>query len=252
MAARKTRKTIKEQRLCSIFTLPTPNFRPPDIQMALAPRLRIPPKEPEVRKRTEDDASGSRLEVAGRPTLLSFDEMPQWFQDDNNEWVIRGYRPISDSVRVSFRSWRYLHNETVNIYTHLIPAFVFLFGEWYILQYLAARYSRVISVDFVAFSCFMLTATICYASSAVYHTLMNHSYAVDHLCHRIDMAGIGIFITGDIILGVYIIFWCETALRNLYWSMVSKFSHVPLFLASDWQSELTLSSPIYRSWSSGH
>lgn len=191
--------------------------------MASTPRLRVALKESEVRegREIEDDASESGLEEAGRSALLTFDDMPQWFQDDNNEWIPHGYRPISDSVRASFGSWWYLHNETVNIYSHLIPAVVFLLGEWYILRYLTSEYSRITSTDFMAFSCFMLAATICYASSALYHTLMNHSYTVDHFCHRLDMAGIGIFITGDIVLGVYLIFWCETALRNIYWSMVS-------------------------------
>ncbi|KAH7016044.1 hemolysin-III related-domain-containing protein [Microdochium trichocladiopsis] len=191
--------------------------------MASTPRLRVPPKESVARKGQgmEDDASGSG--EAGRPALLSFDEMPEWFQHDNNQWILHGYRPISGSFRASFRSWWYLHNETVNIYSHLIPAVVFLLGEWYILQDLAGKYSRVTSTDFVAFSFFMLTATICYAFSALYHTLMNHSYTVDHLYHRLDMLGIGIFIVGDIILGVYIIFWCETTLRNIYWSMIGVF-----------------------------
>lgn len=191
--------------------------------MASAPRLRVPPKDPEARKRREmeDDAPGSESGEAGRPALLSFNDMPEWFQHDNNQWILHGYRPISGSVRASFHSWWYLHNETVNIYSHLIPAVVFLLGEWYILQYIAGKYSRVTSADFVAFSAFMLTATICYAFSALYHTLMNHSYKVDHLCHRLDMLGIGVFITGDIVLGVYIIFWCETTLRIIYWSMVS-------------------------------
>jgi len=191
--------------------------------MASAPRLRVPPKEPGAREKwgIENNTSGSGPREAEWLTLLSFDEMPQWFQDDNNKWVLHGYRPISDSVRASLHSWWYLHNETVNIYSHLIPAIVFLLGEWYILRYLTGEYFTVTSTDFVAFSCFMLTATICFASSALYHTLMNHSYTVDHFCHRLDMAGIGIFITGDIILGVYIIFWCETTLRNIYWSMVS-------------------------------
>ena len=199
--------------------------------MASAPRLRLGPKEPEAPKGpgTVHGASRSGSEEAGRQVLLSFDEMPQWFQDDNNEWVLQGYRPISDSVRASFRSWWYLHNETVNIYSHLIPAVVFLLGEWYIIQYLAGEYSRVTNTDFVAFSCFMLTATVCYAPSALYHTLMNHSYTVDHFCHRLDMAGIGIFIIGDIVLGVYIIFWCETTLRNIYWSMVSRSPHTRFF-----------------------
>ena len=169
----------------------------------------------------EGDASGSGSGGAVHPVLLSFSKMPQWFRVGNNKFVRYGYRPISNSVRTSFRSWWYLHNEKVNIYSHLVPAIIFFLGEWYVLQYLAGKYSRVTSIDFVAFSCFMLSATICYTCSALYHTLMNHSYLMDHLCHRLDMAGIGIFITGDIVLGVYIIFWCETALRNIYWSMVS-------------------------------
>ncbi|CAG9952111.1 unnamed protein product [Clonostachys rosea f. rosea IK726] len=190
--------------------------------MASAPRLRVPPKELEAHKgqEMEDDASGSGLGEAGHTALLSFNQMQGWFQQDNNQWILHGYRPISGSVRASFRSWWCLHNETVNIYSHLIPAVVFFLGEWYVLQYLASKYSRVTSADFVAFSFFMLTATICYAFSALYHTLMNHSYTVDHFCHRLDMLGIGIFIVGDIVLGVYIIFWCETTLRNIYWSMI--------------------------------
>jgi adiponectin receptor len=183
--------------------------------MASASRCRFPPKGREA------------LGILPLPTrirmrrLLWFYELPEWFQLGNNEWVRYGYRPMSNSIRTSFRSWWYLHNETINIYSHLIPAFVFLLGEYHILQYLAGQYPRVTSADLMAFSCFMLTATICFASSALYHTLMNHSYTVDRFCHRLDMAGIGIFITGDIVLGVYIIFWCETTLRDIYWSMVS-------------------------------
>lgn len=204
--------------------------------MASALRLRGPPKEPEARKgrEMEDEASESRSSEAGRPALLSFDEMPEWFQHDNNEWILHGYRPISDSSRASFRSWWYLHNETVNIYSHLIPAIVFLLGEWYILRYLTGKYSEVTSTDFVAFSLFILTATFCYASSAVYHTLMNHSYTMDLFCHRLNMLGIGAFIVGDIFLGVYIVFWCETTLRNIYWSMVSRSPYARLFVSQDW------------------
>ena len=183
--------------------------------MASALRHRVPREEPKARQ------NGSASGEAECPELLSFNKMPLWFQKGNSEWVVGGYRHISDSVRESFRSWWYLHNETVNIYSHLIPAIVFLLGEWYILRYLASEHSGVTSTDFAAFSCFGLTATICFASSALYHTLMNHSRTVERICHRLDMAGIGIFITGDIVLGVNIIFWCENELRNIHWSMVS-------------------------------
>ncbi|KAM0668939.1 hypothetical protein MY8738_002783 [Beauveria namnaoensis] len=111
--------------------------------MASAPRLQTPPKAPEERTKErviEDNASASGSGEAGRPALLSFDKMPEWFRHDNNQWVLHGYGPISGSAPASFRSWRHLHNETVNIYSHLIPAVVFLLGEWFILQYLNSKY----------------------------------------------------------------------------------------------------------------
>ncbi|KAL3440488.1 hemolysin-III related-domain-containing protein [Aspergillus insuetus] len=99
-----------------------------------------------------------------------------------------------------------MHNETVNIYSHLIPAVLFLLGEWHIQQYLVSRYSGVTSTDFIAFSIFVLTAVTCLSLSAIYHTLLNHSKHVEHLCLRLDMLGVVFFILGDLILGIYIVF----------------------------------------------
>ena len=158
----------------------------------------------------------------GRPGLLSFDEMPEWFRRESNPWIRHGYRPISGSALASLCSWWYIHNESVNIYSHLIPAVAFLLGERYIQQYLASRYSGVTGADFIAFSIFMFTAATCLSLSATYHTLMNHSQRVEHLCLRLDMLGVVIFILGDLVLGTYMVFWCEPLPRNVYWSLVSQ------------------------------
>lgn len=204
--------------------------------MASTCRLRVPPNNSSGRKRRElvSNALQPELGYSGCPNLLSFDEMPEWFEHDNNRWIIRGYRPISDSVHKSLRSWCYAHNETVNIYSHLIPAIVFFVGEWYLLRYLAGRYNKLTTTDAAIFSFFMLSATICYTFSALYHTLMNHSRLVGRFCHRLDMLGIGIFIVGDIVLGVYILFWCETTIRNVYWFMVRRSPYARLFTCKKW------------------
>lgn len=195
-------------------------------QMASAPRFRpSPPQPPEAHKGQgmESISSGTpKTDQIGLPVLLSFDQMPEWFQLVSNRWILHGYRPISGSVHTSFCSWSYMHNESINIYSHLIPAVFFFFGEWYIQQYLHSRYPRVTGADFVAFSIYMLTAVTCLSLSATYHTLLNHSQRVEYLCLRLDMLGVVIFILGDLILGIYIVFWCETLTRNFYWSMVSK------------------------------
>ncbi|KAJ6018484.1 hemolysin-III family protein [Penicillium canescens] len=202
--------------------------------MVSAPRLRVPPLQPlEAHKGREMESSSDTASTAGkagRPALLSFDEMPEWFRRESNQWILRGYRPISGSAHASFCSWSYIHNESINIYSHLIPAVFFLLGEWYIQQYLTSRYSGVTGADFIAFSIFMLAAVMCLSLSATYHTLMNHSKHMEHLCLRLDMLGIVIFILGDLVLGIYMVFWCEPLPRNIYWSMIGVFGTLTIFM----------------------
>src|SRR5436190_396371 len=52
--------------------------------------------------------------------LLLWDELPLWQQD--NHYIRSGYRRESRSYRESFASLGYLHNESVNIYSHLLGA----------------------------------------------------------------------------------------------------------------------------------
>ncbi|KAF5988551.1 hemolysin-III family protein [Fusarium bulbicola] len=152
---------------------------------------------------------------AARPVLLSFDQMPKWFRHESNNYVLRGYRDISSSFRDSLYSLSYVHNESVNNYSHLIPAVFFLIGEWYIQQY-----SKLTGADSIVWSIFMLAAIACLSLSVMYHTFMNHSKSVGHFCLRLDMLGVVIFILGDLVFGIYLVFWCEHLLRNIYWSMM--------------------------------
>lgn len=156
----------------------------------------------------------------GKPQLLSFEELPEWYQD--NEHIRHGYRPVSGSVATSFFSWGYIHNETVNIYSHLIPAAAFLFGEWYILHYLHSHYARVTLTDDLVFAFFLFTAAVCLGFSTTYHTLLNHSSALETIWLRLDFSGIALLTIGDIVSGIYMIFWCESIQRRIYWAMVSR------------------------------
>ena len=223
--------------LLSRSHLPILHYHQARQPMASAPRLRVPPHQPpEAHKApgmesTSDTAS--KAVKARRPILLSFDEMPEWFRRESNQWILDGYRPISGSAHASFCSWSYIHNESVNIFSHLVPAVFFLLGEWYIQQYLVSRYSGVTGADFVAFSVFMVAAVTCLSLSATYHTLMNHSQHMERLCLRLDMLGVVIFILGDLVLGIYTVFWCEPLPRNIYWSMVSCSPYAPFCCSVD-------------------
>ncbi|UKZ79331.1 hypothetical protein TrVFT333_007081 [Trichoderma virens FT-333] len=163
-----------------------------------------------------------------RKVLISFDELPKWHQD--NEFILHGYRPISGSAQVSFHSWSYIHNESVNIYSHLIPAIVFLFGECYILEYLTSKYSNITGADFFIFSFFLLTAIGCLGLSTTYHTLMNHSSEVEQLWLRLDLVGIVLLTLGDFVSGIYMVFWCEPLERKIYWSMIGILGSLTIFI----------------------
>jgi adiponectin receptor len=153
-----------------------------------------------------------------RPALLSYDEIPEWHQD--NDFIRHGYRPESNSVRACFASWLYMHNETVNIYSHFIPGILFLVAEVVIHQYFQARYPKATIVDRLIFAFFLLTAVTCLGMSATYHTLMNHSNDVSHLWLRLDFVGIVVLTLGDFVSGIYMVFYCEPVLQRRYWIMV--------------------------------
>lgn len=180
----------------------------------IRPRLRVAAQQKESCSVISITAS-----EAEHSALLSIEKMPKWLQ--TNEGVLDWYRPISGSALTLFLSLLYIHNETVNIYSHLIPTVSFLLGEGYLQRYLESRYFGATGADFIAFSIFMWTAVTYLSLSAAYHTLMNHSQHLEHVCLRFDMLGIVIFIMGDLTLGIYLLFWCEPLPRNIYWSMVS-------------------------------
>lgn len=174
----------------------------------------------------------------GYPDLLSYDEIPEWYQD--NEYIRYGYRPVSNSARTSFASWLYIHNESINIYSHLIPAIGFLLGEWYIHQALHSKYRHIQVPDHLILAIFLLAATVCLGLSSTYHTMISHSERMEALWLRLDLTGIVFLILGYFVSGIYMIFWCESLQRIIYWSMVSLYANVELSL----QVTVTLTSSL--------
>ncbi|KAK8025750.1 mPR-like GPCR protein [Apiospora arundinis] len=149
------------------------------------------------------------------PELLNFDEIPEWAKD--NKFVRGGYRPESGSVKKCVQSWFYLHNETVNIHSHLIPAVLLFFGRD-LPDCAAAIPLR--PWDYLIIAFFLLSTAVCFGLSALYHTLMNHSHRVEKQCLKLDFVGIIILILGAFFSSIYCTFWCEPELRQIYWATV--------------------------------
>lgn len=160
--------------------------------------------------------------------LLRYEQIPAWHQD--NEYILSGYRPESNSTYLCFASWACVHNETANIFTHFIPSVVSLACQAIIAWFLASHYPKSTVGDRIIFAFFFLTASICLGMSATYHTLMNHSASVSNLWLRLDYVGIIILTLGDFVSGIYLVFFCEPTLQKIYWSMIITLGTATVFI----------------------
>lgn len=151
--------------------------------------------------------------------ILLWDELSPWQQD--NHYIHSGYRAPSSSFTKSFSSLGYLHNETVNIYTHLIGAILAASASGFLYHVLAPRYETATQEDVYAFGCYFAGAVTCLGMSATYHTIQNHSHEVAVWGNKLDYLGIVALIWGSFIPILYYGFMEEPELRKTYWTMVS-------------------------------
>jgi adiponectin receptor len=151
-------------------------------------------------------------------SLVGWDDLPHWQQD--NHHIHGSYRRPSGSYHRSIASLSYIHNETVNIYTHLIPALITLPGAFVLYKILQPRYVRATESDVVAFSCFFLGTAVCLGLSATYHITSNVSPKVNKIGNRLDYVGIVLLISGSFVPSIYYGFWCVPKLQRIYWAMV--------------------------------
>jgi adiponectin receptor len=176
----------------------------------------------------QETASVSTAPVYESPRLQRFEDLPVWYQD--NPSIHSGYRPVSYSSQRCFHSWTFLHNETVNIYTHLIPAIFSIFAQVTLQAMLTRHFPQASLQDRIIFSINLLAGTTALLLSSMYHTLMNHSFHVSSLWLRIDYVGILTLILGSFFSGIYVGFYHEPVLCWTYWTMIITLSLITAIL----------------------
>lgn len=164
--------------------------------------------------------SPAKVEIKNKNShsLLSYDEIPPWYQD--NDCIRHGYRPVTNRTKTCFESWTYLHNETANIYSHLLPSLLAIASQGFIHKAFPLYHPQATMSDYKIVAFHLCSASICFGFSALYHTLMNRSARCSTLWARIDYIGIIVLILGDFVSGIYVGFYCEPILQKTYWTMV--------------------------------
>ncbi|PCH36142.1 HlyIII-domain-containing protein [Wolfiporia cocos MD-104 SS10] len=157
----------------------------------------------QVARAIQQSLNGSRL--------IHYVDLPdQW---RNNPFVKHGYRfiPLQEWPRLILSLFA-LHNETLNIHTHLIP-----FLAWLLTLFpfspisSAAVYADPPVLAFTAF------ALVCLFTSALWHTMAGcaHQRGME-LCARIDYVGIGWLISASVGTVVHYGYQCNPTTRSVF------------------------------------
>lgn len=121
---------------------------------------------------------------------------------------------------MSCRSLYYLHNETVNIYSHLLGAVLFGFIALDLNRRLSPLYKTASKEDFVVFACFFGGCISCLLMSGIFHLIADHSDLVNKWGNQLDYLGIVLLIWGSFIPSIYYGFQERADLIKLYWTTV--------------------------------
>jgi len=163
------------------------------------------------------DGPSARLQdVSSNVSFLRrWNDLEPWQQD--NEYILRHYRPVSYGHWKSITSLGYLHNQTVNVYSHLLGALGFL-AIAFTLDYQFSSHHD--PGDRVLLALFLMRVIVCLGSSSYFHLSGNHSAEVYNQWLTMDFFGIICLIVGTAFPLAYYSYPCHETTRRLCWSSV--------------------------------
>lgn len=115
------------------------------------------PRAPKLRRRTK---------------LLNYQDIPQWQQE--NEYILSGYRPTSASLANSLAGLCYLNNETVSTWSHFLGCLLFLSLPVYIHSHVFTAYPSAGWSDVLVLSIYCLGVAVCFFLSALLVSFPSH------------------------------------------------------------------------------
>lgn len=134
--------------------------------------------------------------------LYRYSELPEWQQD--NDKIITGYIRETKSVKECVKSLFLFHNESINIYSHLVPTITYLVLLVGLADmFLVPQFPNSTMMQSVMIHFFLLGSVLCLGCSSFFHCLKQHSESHCHIWSKVDYMGIIIMITCSIISLLY-------------------------------------------------
>lgn len=170
--------------------------------------------------------------------LLKYQDIPEWMKD--NEHILTGYRPETNSYKGCLMSLFYLNNESGNVYSHLLGAMLFSF--LLILTELHLHKNNADYLDYIVVNIGIVSAISCFVFSSMFHLFSNHSKKVCINWGLMDYVGIILLIIGSTYPAFYYGFYCYPVFRIVYLIIITTVCCLALFVLLNPKS----STPEYR------
>jgi adiponectin receptor len=138
---------------------------------------------------------------------VPFENVPIWMQD--NALITDAYRPPLYSYKLCLRSLFFQHNESVNIWSHLLGLILFVvigIFSWFV--FLAPLQPNLGPGDIAVFYVFILGAMVCLGMSSSFHCFIAHSEKVCMDWVRADYLGIVTLTLGSYYPTIFYGFYC--------------------------------------------
>lgn len=165
--------------------------------------------------------------IAGAKRQLRFEELPEQWQ--HNMYILSGYRFLSTNYEC-FRSIFYIHNESGNIWTHLVGFFYFLVVGIYFFfsgsnPYLSRppsedalfAFAPADGYDKLVFLIYFMAVYKCLLMSSLWHTFAHIAHEKTMRCMAcLDYVGISVLIAASGVVTEFYGFYCDSFFRNTY------------------------------------
>ena len=143
-----------------------------------------------IAKRTRSRCQ-ERVRTIQKTWNASVDSVEKWGQAP---YILRGYR-VGLSIKETFLSMFVLHNETLNVWTHLIGCLYF--AGALVVHGAVPEDIAVAEHPTWPIAIFMITAALCMGISAFFHLLLNYNYKLNQITSKLDYAGISLLVMGS-------------------------------------------------------
>jgi len=151
----------------------------------------------------------------------------------DNKFILTGYRINFTTCKRICRSFCMLHNETINVWSHLTGVGFFICLLVYVILSLDsnAEYFDLEGNEYkyyvtkVPLYLHICSAIFCLGSSTIFHFLKDFSETISYSLSRLDYGGISILIAGSNIPPIYYAFFCPEMLGILILKIDYSISH---------------------------